>query len=290
MIELRSILLPVDFSERSIGAAQYAKALAFRFRSEVHVVHVIDMRVCGLYGLGNDYAAAREFAPGYLKGAEREIQRFLADMQRDLKIKRVLLYGDPAHEIVHYAGSEKSDLIVLPTHGHGPFRRFLLGSVTAKVLHDADCPIWTGVHMEHAAEIESAGFRRILCALNPRDTNHGALAWAWNFGRDAGGKVKIVHALPPIYAADSPHFGKEMKEIALRAAEAEIREAQKSVGSDAEVEIVAGETHTAACAVATDWNADLMVIGRGVAADFLGRLRSRSYTIIRESPCPVVSV
>ena len=63
-----------------------------------------------------------------------------------------------------------------------------------------------------------------------------------------------------------------------------------SVGSKAEVQIVAGDTSKAVCAAARDWKADLMVISRGVASEFLGRLRSRSYSIIRESPCPVVSV
>jgi nucleotide-binding universal stress UspA family protein len=73
-------------------------------------------------------------------------------------------------------------------------------------------------------------------------------------------------------------------------AEDEIRKAQDSVGSQAEVEIVLGETPKAVCGVAKDWNADLVVIGRGAGTGILGRLRSRSYAIIRESPCPVVSI
>ena len=36
----------------------------------------------------------------------------------------------------------------MPTHGFGPLRRFLLGSVAAKVLHDAQCPVWTSVHTD----------------------------------------------------------------------------------------------------------------------------------------------
>jgi hypothetical protein len=52
--------------------------------------------------------------------------------------------------IVEFAHNNNITLIAMPTHGYGLFRRFLLGSVTAKVLHDADCPIWTGVHMEAA--------------------------------------------------------------------------------------------------------------------------------------------
>jgi len=70
----------------------------------------------------------------------------------------------------------------------------------------------------------------------------------------------------------------------------EIWKAQDSVGSQAEVEIVLGETPKAVCAMAKGWSADLVVIGRGVRTGILGRLRSQSYAIIREAPCPVVSV
>src|SRR5688500_15081003 len=155
MFRLPKILLPIDFSGRSIGAAQQAKALACRFRSELHMVHVVDLRVYGLYGMGNDEAAATEWVPGCQDAAQHEMDGFLPDDLGNLNIKRVLLYGDPAREIIKYAGAEKVDLIILPTHGYGPFRRFLLGSVTAKVLHDAQCPVWTGVHMEEHPKVES---------------------------------------------------------------------------------------------------------------------------------------
>ncbi|MGA8595805.1 MAG: universal stress protein [Bryobacteraceae bacterium] len=46
--------------------------------------------------------------------------------------------GDPAAAIVKCAQAEQVDLIMMPTHGYGPYRKFLLGSVTAKVLHDSD--------------------------------------------------------------------------------------------------------------------------------------------------------
>jgi nucleotide-binding universal stress UspA family protein len=289
VFELPRILLPVDFSEQSIGAAQYAKALACRFHSELLIVHVIDLRVYGVYGMGNDRVAADEFAPGCKAEAEREMERFLADDLFSLKVRRTILYGDPAREIVKYGASEHVDMIVIPTHGRGPFRRLLLGSVTAKVLHDADYPVWTGTHIEQIPKIESPALRRILCALDPWDGHHSALAWAWQFGREVGGQLKIVHALPPMHRID-PYFGEEVTVQMTRHAEAEIQKAQDSAGSQAEVEIVCGETPKAVCTVAKDWNADLLVIGRGARTGILGRLRSRSYAIIREAPCPVVSV
>jgi nucleotide-binding universal stress UspA family protein len=289
VFELARILLPVDFSEQSMGAAQYAKALACRFHSELHIVHVVDLRVYGVYGMGNDRDAADKFGPGCEAEAEREMEAFLADDLRGLKVRRNILYGDPAREIVKYGTSEHVDMIVLPTHGRGPFRRLLLGSVTAKVLHDADYPVWTGTHIEQPPKFESLAFRRILCALDPWDSNHSALAWAWQFGREVGGQLKIVHALPPLYRID-PYFGEEVTAQMARQAEVEIRKAQESIGSQAEVVIVIGETPKAVCDMVKDWNADLVVIGRGARTGILGRLRSRSYAIIRESPCPVVSV
>lgn len=56
-------------------------------------------------------------------------------------MKRVLRSGEPAAEIVAYANNHDSDLIIMPTHGYGVFRRRLLGSITAKVLHDSDCDL-----------------------------------------------------------------------------------------------------------------------------------------------------
>ena len=290
MFRLPKILLPIDFSGRSIGAAQQAKALACRFHSELHLVHVVDLRVYGLYGMGNDEAAALEWVPGCKEAAQHEMDGFLPDDLRNLNVKRALLYGDPAHEIVRYAGAEKIDLIILPTRGCGPFRRFLLGSVTAKVLHDAQCPVWTGVHMEEHPKVESVSLGRIMCALDPSNGDFSALSWAWRFGRDIGGEVRIVYAIPDIYAPAVIDFGVEIrKEMAARA-ESDIRAVQQSIGSTAEVQIVEGDAPKAVCAAAKDWNADLVVISRGAASEFFGRLRSRSYSIIRESPCPVVSV
>ena len=60
-----------------------------------------------------------------------------------------LAQGDAATEIVQFAMRENVDLIAMPTRGCGVFRKMLLGSVTAKVLHDASCPVWTSSHTEH---------------------------------------------------------------------------------------------------------------------------------------------
>ena len=62
--------------------------------------------------------------------------------------------------------SEQADLILMPTHGHGPFRRLLLGSVTSKVLHDAECPVWTGVHENKDRPAEPMTLKHVVCAVD----------------------------------------------------------------------------------------------------------------------------
>src|ERR1700758_4139158 len=147
MLGLKKILLPVDFSDRSAGAARYAQALGRHFRSEIIVLHA-EPNLALLSGVGVGVAV--------LTSADLEsqlrarLESFLVDEFNDLSVKRVLVSGDPATKIVEYAHAENVDLVVMPTYGHGPFRLSLLGSVVAKVLHDCDCPIWTGTHLEEA--------------------------------------------------------------------------------------------------------------------------------------------
>ena len=63
-------------------------------------------------------------------------------------MRRVIAEGEPAREIIRYAHENEVSLIMMPSHGFGPFRRFMIGSTTAKVLHDAHIPVWTDAHVE----------------------------------------------------------------------------------------------------------------------------------------------
>src|SRR5688572_15172921 len=177
-MQLSKILLPVDYSERSPEAAHYAKVLACRFRSELILAHVFELQdlITGSGETGWFEERRQE--------SRRDLEEFQADEFRNMPVRRMLLEGDVAHAIVDLAHSEKVDLIVMPTHGYGRFRRFLLGSVTAKVLHDADCPVLTGVHVEQAAPLEPVFFRTILCAVDFDSAGERALRWAAGFAAE----------------------------------------------------------------------------------------------------------
>jgi nucleotide-binding universal stress UspA family protein len=164
---IKKILFPVDFSDSCLGAARYVEAFAGRFEAEIKLLHVVGM---------GEHTLAEELLPG----RRRQLDAFLADELKYFSTERVCVTGDAASEIVDAARRWSPDLVMMPTHRLGSFRRLLIGSVTAKVLHDLDCPVWTSAHVETAPPLEQIHCRRVLCAVDLAEGSRSLLEWvAW---------------------------------------------------------------------------------------------------------------
>jgi nucleotide-binding universal stress UspA family protein len=291
MFSIQKILLPVVFSERCFGAARYlAHPLAKKFDSEITILHVMSP----YYDFGTAELASpspKDFIAQKQAQARQSLDAFLSDELSAENVKRVLLEGDPARMIVEYAQSEHSDLILMPTHGYGPFRRLLLGSVTSKVLHDADCPVLTTAHTANSAPGDCISPKHILCAVDLGPHSARALDWASRLAVDFGAKLTLVHVITSLDPrTEEYYFAPEWRSYVLDQARTDVQHLQGSIGTHAEVDLEMGEVAKSVCFVAGDRKADLLVIGRGSAAGVLGRFRTNAYAIIRESACPVVSV
>ena len=283
------ILLPVDFSERSVGAAPYANLLAARFHSELTVLHVVPPVQPEFEAAGAGGSLLVELYRDRFARVSGELDRFVAAHLPGLNVERVVLEGDPAARIVEFAHREAVTLIVMPTHGYGPFRRYLLGSNTAKVLHDADCAVWTGVHLLEPPAAGSIPFRIILCAIDLGPQSARTVCWATQFAREFGARLYLVHATAT--CPEPPDSSETDSQVRLRqAAETELRNLLEFAHIEAAVMVEAGEPAKVIGAAADRLSADLLIIGRGSAAGVFGRLRTNAYAIIRMSPCPVVSV
>jgi nucleotide-binding universal stress UspA family protein len=188
----------------------------------------------------------------------------------------VLLHGDPAMQIVDYARSNGSDLIMLSTHGYGPYRRFLLGSVTAKVLHDADCPVWTASHLEDAPPVEKISIRNILCAVALDSQGLKALQWGARLAAEFQAHLSMLHVIP-----------EPDQDVKVRNT---IEEMQRKAGTKATLHLEQGDIPDHVQRTAERLHADLVLIGRSSDAGVFGRLRKNSYAIIRQTPCAVISV
>lgn len=280
MFSLERILAPVDFSERAVGAARYVEALAEHFASEVTLLHVLPPPHYEFSSMEVGGTVLTELYETRTAQVQTEFDAFLKEELPRLQAKRILLDGDPAGKIVEYAHEEKMSLIVVSTHGYGPFRRFILGSVTTKILHDVDCPVWTGVHLEEAPEVEKIHFRTILAAVDLGRQSEKTLAWAAAMAAANNARLVVIHATRSI----------EGRTGESAAAVAKVKKLQTSVSSSAEVMVEGGDAPEVVCSAARQIQADLTVIGRSSASGVFGRLRTNAYSIIRQSPCPVVSV
>jgi nucleotide-binding universal stress UspA family protein len=265
MISINRILFPVDFSERSCGAAHAVRAVARRFQAEVTPLHVVE----------GSSRSDRE-------GVYQAMETLVANELSGCKVSPCIVTGDPAERILEQARGRRFGLIMMPTHGHGPFRRYLLGSVTAKVLHDAACPVWTSAHLENWPAIENIALRRILCAIDFGPRNAAALECAARVTAEFGANLTLTHVIP-LY--ESQAWRRRM----VTASEERARMEQRELGISAAVEILEGTPAAALSEAAERLDADLMVIGR---THIVGeaKIGMNAYTIIAHSPCPVLSV
>jgi len=221
--------------------------------------------------------------------ARKDLDAFLPNELPATICDRTLVEGDPAARIVATAHDLASDLIVMPTHGYGPFRRFILGSVTAKVLHDADCPVWTGVHLE-ASSVDQVHFNHVAAALDLGPSSERTLMWASRFASKVGAKLSLIHSMPNLEGKAGEYFDPNWRKHIEATVREEVASLQGRLGVEAPVLLDSGDPATVVCDVAADIQADVLVIGRGSAAGVFGRLRANAYSIIRQSSCPVVSV
>jgi nucleotide-binding universal stress UspA family protein len=286
---LAKILFPIDFSQRSAGAARYAQLLAGHFQAELILLHVIPLAQYQYAVAEGGGIVPVEIYQSRNELVAKDLKAFAAKELAGAHPRLVVMEGDPAQRIVEFAHQEQAGLILMPTHGYGPFRRFILGSNTAKVLHDADCPVWTGVHIEHAPAPISLPLRSILCAVDLGPQSERTLAWAAHMQRELGGRLTLMHAAGA--APEPAEAAGAAWRLRVRAAvEEELQRLLRTSGGQADLLVESGDPAHAICKAAAQLQSDVLVIGRGSAAGVFGRLRTNAYAIIRESPCPVVSV
>jgi len=142
-MEIRTILLPTDFSECGNYALSYATSLARTFGASIVCVHVIEPIVptVGYSGMTEPLPIA-DIAEQLEDAAERELPK-LAEREEaaGLHLEELIVYGEAASEIVRVAKERNVDLIVISSHGRTGLGRILFGSTAEAVVRHATCPV-----------------------------------------------------------------------------------------------------------------------------------------------------
>jgi nucleotide-binding universal stress UspA family protein len=268
-LSLSKILMPVDFSAKADEAVQYASHLAKHFHAEMVLLHVLEPPHLD-YAMVELTESIERLTRARCENAKTRLEHFASSDFEGIKLVRTIAQGQPAEEIIAHA--EGVDLVVMPTQGHGRIREFLIGSVTAKVLHDCQRPVLTGVHLTAKRDLPDWQVSNILCAVDFDPQCETVLKWGAQMKSEFGAAVTVVHA-----DADA-NTGQRL------------RECIQAAGLEANAVIEAGEPNKVVVGTAERIGADLVIIARGSSTGALGRLRAQAYEIVRKSPCPVLSV
>ena len=169
---INKILVPIDFPSSAPRVLDQAVYLARHLQAEIILLHVLPAWVHpeGLPEEGHELKERALWA-GTVKRAQQDLHQVLQPEPNGVVVRRLLHTGHPAREILRTARDEAVDLIMMSTHHHGVLYRLLLGSVTAKVLHDSPCSVWIDPHMETSPAREFA-IRNVLCAVDLTPHSH----------------------------------------------------------------------------------------------------------------------
>jgi nucleotide-binding universal stress UspA family protein len=275
---IQNILFPVDFSPSCVAMAAYVNRAAAIFSSNVTLLHVCDLASHNGFELA--VRSLQEIAEEHWNIARRRIDTFLEAEFPLTKCPRMVRSGDAAEQIAETARTGRFDLIIMPTHA-GRFRRMLLGSTTAKVLNDADCPVMTTEHAEIIAP-RPLEHREWVCAVDLNGDSKRVLELANRAAAAAAARLSLIHVIEDSGSAEQS--GRDEEKVRRR-----IGELQKAIGGEATLRVLGGPLKEAILDAAEQSGADVLIIGRPQSKG-VGRLRDLTYAVVRDSPFPVLSL
>lgn len=280
----KSILFPVDFSDHCHSVWPAVLAMAQDLNAPITMLHAVEVlaaeNALPVFGQA-------EMIHEHLHGT---LEHFLAQETRGFNVQRELVDGAAGPAIVSRALNMDAPMIMMPTRGHTRFRQLLLGSVTASVLHDAPCPVWTNAHTE-LSEPPAGVYRSIVCAVDLGPQTPNVLRAAHEFSTHMQASLHVVHSVPGIDPRFASVPASHAHALLVHRAREDYSSSCAAAGIDVPLEIAEDVGLVAGILrMASVHHANLLVIGRGVIQGTLGRLRTNANELIRRSFCPVLSV
>ena len=303
MVAIDRVLCPVDLSSYSRAALQHALAIARWYEAKVTVLHVfrqvpvVDTAAAAL-GAGL-YAPPVVLTDVDRKAVERHLAEFVAHTPGAADVAIHVCEGiNVREEILREAEAVHADLLVLGSHGLTGVKRLVLGSVAEDVLRHSPTPVL--IVPAHASDAPASGvpFTRIVCAVDFDADSYRALRYAFDLAQESDAQLTLLHAV----AMPAAHVGGEDLTIDVESIrDTVMRNARDRldtlVPDDARAyctvhaEVVEGQAHQAVLGLATEVNADLIIMGVHSRAAFdIAVFGSTTQAVVRAAHCPVLTV
>lgn len=298
MVDIRRILCPIDFSDGSRHALEHAVVMAGWYGSRLTALHIVK-RVFRIEPpvLLSDFAAG-PVPPDADREALRESMRAWLEPAKKAGVEADALLdgGKPATRILERAASLPADLVVMGTHGRSGFERFLLGSVTEKVLRKATCPVLTVP--PPTASASKLPFKRLLCPVDFSDSSISALQFAFSIAQESDARLTVLHVFER--TSDDQLLAKRASELSefRRGWETETRQQLEGLIPDdvrnwcaPEPVLRYGKPYRQILTVAEAEHVDLIVMGvQGRNALDVMLFGSTTNQVVRQASCPVLTL
>lgn len=292
LINIEKIVCPVDFSEFSTKAFEYAYSLARHYRAKLLLEHVIQP-VAVTYPYYAFPATWTEIDWDMTSSAEKELNKLAQRHARNgLQPEFAVHKGVIPESILSFAEEQRADLIVMGTHGRQGIDRVTMGSVTEKVLRKARCPVLAVRKPSHdfvspEDTVDPVNLRKILFCTDFSDYAHRALTYAFSLAMEYNAELTLLHVLEDVPT-----------ETDLQSATAEIaRKLAKPIPQDirnwctVKPVVRVGKPYQEILQLSLEAQTDLVIMGvRGRNALDLALFGSTTHRVIQLGSCPVLAV
>lgn len=289
ILHIRKILLPVQFHETSLRVIGVADALARRFHSEVVLLHVIAPESYSpLDRPGGRLLPPEDLLNQLFTYAEKDLHESLGAALDGLLVKCLVTQGDASIEIIAAAQNESADLVVMPTSGRYGFYGHLIGSVAAKVMQELNCPVLSGTHFPDVIT-NGAAVKHVLCGVTFSEHSLAVLKCAEKVAAEFQAKLTIAHVTPDVrlYGPGGMYAERGWERELTASAQELLSRVQEQTGVTGDSAVESGDPGKGLAKIASQVGADLLVVGTHFGGGHLGANR---YSILAESPVPILSV
>lgn len=189
---IRTVLVPLDGSERAESVLPYAEQIAGRTGAELVLLTAVYLpSAWGGWPVREDLGKDTIAAQTYLESKQDQLK------SRGMNVKTVMAYQPEAESILNAAADEDADLIAMSTHGRSGISRWILGSVADKVLHATHRPLLL-VRTREADERAPAPIDRIVVPLDGSELSLSVLPYVEEVAEALGASLILVHAVQPL--------------------------------------------------------------------------------------------
>jgi|SRR5438067_550220 len=295
-LQIRNVLVAIDFSAPSLEAIEAALPLIKHFGADLHLVHVFEPDC-----LSSSIVAIPLVVPELEVG--QRVRRRLRDLAKDYSVplRRENIHairGRPFEEICRLAREIDIDLIVIATRGNTGLKHLVLGSTAERVVRYSPCPVLVvrGSDSKKQPAQRPATFRKILVPVDFSDCSMKGLGYAKALANEFKAKLILLHSIALQYYVASDEYARYdfplLMQQADRTAKQQMRDlVQQTNWNGIETSIQIGHAGQQICTEASDRKADLIAISTHGKTGFKHvLLGSTAEYVVRHAACPVLVV